>query len=135
MTSQHPLAAHLAHLPQSIQDLLPIIGVDAALALVNARGGIAITVPLDPKPGHWMSAIIGYPELQALSANYGGEQIEVPRCHRALQAAREQQILADVDAGHTINSIALRHGYTRRGINKMRERHRNKPDNQPDLFQ
>lgn len=110
------------HLPASALELVDVVGLDAALAIVEARGGVAFYVPVTARPDHWLAGIIGLPALEKLVAYYQGDEIEVPRCAAALRAAREQQIAAEYAAGDSNATLARRYGYTERGIRKLRRR-------------
>lgn len=110
------------HLPASVTELVDVVGMDAALAIVDARGGIAFYVPMTAQPGHWLATLIGMIALEKLAAYYQGDEIEVPRCAAALRAVREQQIAAEHAAGDSNATLARRYGYTERGIRKLRRR-------------
>lgn len=129
----HPLPAE--HLPPSVVELIDVVGLAAALAIVEERGGIKLYVPVKADPDHWLAALIGITALEAMVAYYQGDEIEVPRCAEALRAARELQIATEAAAGDSNATLARRHGYTERGIRKLRRRVEVQYDGrQDDLF-
>lgn len=128
--------ARLQELPKSVQELVELIGIDAALAIVQERGGIRLCVPRQAREDHWLVPLIGLDALRALVAHYDGEEIDVPRCASALRAARERQIAAELEHD-SVARVARRHAYTERGIRKLRRRLEERgdiEDAQGDLF-
>ncbi len=122
-------------LPASVRELVDVIGLAAALAIVEARGGIRLCVPKMAAPDHWLAQAIGMHALRALVAYYGGEEIEIAKCAAAMQRLREQEIDAAAQQGETNTTLARRYGYTERGIRKLRRRvEAQRDDDQPDLF-
>lgn len=109
-------------LPASVRDLVEVIGLDAALAIVEARGGVRLYVPEAATVDHWLAGLIGLEALAALTEVYAREEIDVPRCAGALRALREREIVAEAEAGASNAELARRHHYTERGIRKLRRR-------------
>ena len=110
------------YLPASIQELIEVVGVSAALAIVEERGGITLCVPTQALPDHWLVELIGLAALTALVERYRGEEIEIARCAAAMRAIQEQQIVREAEAGASNATLARRYGYTERGIRKLRRR-------------
>ncbi|MGD0564521.1 MAG: hypothetical protein ABSA66_15700 [Roseiarcus sp.] len=102
-------------------------GLDAALGLARARGGLRISVPRNPRAAPWLAEAMGEKGAAILCDLYGGELIDLPadpvsgsgqnaRVRRIRQAIREGALSA--------NEIARMAGVTRRAvfINKARMR-------------
>ena len=106
-------------LPDSVQYLASVIGLEAALRVVEERGGITLCVPLNPGRDHWLADLIGWPALQALSAHYGGEEVEIPRCKQALRNARALECF---NTGMSEAETARALGMTERSIRNIRRR-------------
>lgn len=109
-------------LPQSVRDLVEVIGLTAALALVEERGGTWLRVPKRTNEDHWLADIIGLPALQSLVRIYNGEAVNIPRCVEALRSLRERQIVAELDSGVLCREVAVKYGYTEDGLRKLRRR-------------
>ncbi|MDH5185404.1 MAG: hypothetical protein OEX12_16110 [Gammaproteobacteria bacterium] len=123
------------HLPASVQELIDVVGMAAALVIVEERGGIRLCVPSTVNADHWLVPLIGMEALRALVNYYSREEIEIPLCAEALRAAREQQIHALAAAGTSNAELARQYGYTERGIRKLRRRVEGiRDDGQGDLF-
>ncbi len=114
------LPAH--KLPDSVQDLVDLIGLTAALAIVEERGGIRLYVPTRVSRDHWLAKTIGPRAFGTLVDVYAGEEIDVPRCVDALRAVRELAIINDARAGLSQAQLARKYGYTERGIRKLMQR-------------
>lgn len=119
-------------LPASVRELVDVVGLQAVLLIVQARGGVRLCVPTKAKADHWLNRLIGMDALEALVGRYRGEEIEIPRCDAAFRAAREN-VIADSTESNAI--LARRYGYTERGIRKLKQRVRGKRKmQQGDLF-
>jgi hypothetical protein len=73
VTTLPPPPAELAH-------LVRLIGADAMLRLIEARGGTRLYVPQVPDDASPIAADIGLEAARALAREYGGETIKVPTC-------------------------------------------------------
>ncbi|AUN95894.1 Mor transcription activator family protein [Pseudazoarcus pumilus] len=132
MSKPAPLPAHL---PESVIELVEVVGMSAALAIVEARGGIRFYVPVRFDPDHWLSKLVGCEAAQALIDYAAGDEIEVPRCAAALAAARERLIAAEAESGRSRAELARAYGYTERGIRKLlRRAEAREEERQADLF-
>lgn len=127
------ITSHTQHLPPVILDLIDVIGAPATEIIVRERGGVSLCVPGKTTPEHWLHDAIGKTAFEQLVKTYRGVELWIPRCTRALQAMRDQQILQAAESGTSIVQIALQYGYTDRGIHKILQRLR-APDNQIDMF-
>jgi hypothetical protein len=122
-------------LPGRVADLVEVIGLKAALVIVELRGGIRLTVPKKAAPDHWLVKHIGLEALERLSKVYGGETIEIDRCAAAMRAMLEARIAHEHDCGASNSELARRYGYTERGIRKLRRRVQGRePSLNYDLF-
>jgi hypothetical protein len=111
-------------------------GLEAALGLARARGGLRISVPRNPRAAPWLAEAMGEKGAALLCELYGGELIDLPsdpvsgqgqnaRVRRIREALREGALSA--------NEIARMADVTRRAvfINKAKLR---AIDPEPDLL-
>ncbi|MGD0640276.1 MAG: hypothetical protein ABSC22_05965 [Roseiarcus sp.] len=111
-------------------------GLEAALGLARARGGLRISVPRNPRAAPWLAQAMGEKGAALLCDLYGGELIDLPadpvsgqgqnaRVRRIREALREGALSA--------NEIARMTEVTRRAvfINKAKMKER---DGAPDLL-
>jgi Mor family transcriptional regulator len=110
------------HLPKSVAELVRVVGLAAALAIVEERGGTRLYVPTEATPEHWLAALIGMEAFAALVDYAAGDELDIARCVAALRAAQELQIALDAEAGMSQSQLALKHRYTERGIRKVLRR-------------
>jgi Mor transcription activator family len=107
-------------LPPSIRWLVKAIGLTAALKLVSAHGGgTPIYVPIAAKQDHRLRGLIGDVGFAALVAEYGGNQLEIPRCNRALRVLTYRNIRRESAEGASQNTLALKYEYTVRHIREI----------------
>lgn len=122
-------------LPSRVRALAEVIGLPAALKLVELRGGGRLYVPKHAEAEHWLALEIGLDALQALAAMYGGETIEIDRCHGVSIKLKHQAILSAADAGQTTFELARAWKMTERGIRLVKQKAgQGKPDPTLDLF-
>lgn len=111
-----------------LADIARIAGLDAALAVVRARGGTRAYFPRAPGPDHWLSRAVGAETAalicRELLANQTGDEIDIPQGPTGtLRAAR--RMAAEMDAsGASAPVIAVATGLTDRTVRRMRARRR-----------
>jgi hypothetical protein len=91
--------------PEPVGEIAPIaaiIGADAALRLVEARGGTRVYIA-DGERAQILAEIIGVDGARAMADHYGRGEIKVP-------VARRWRILCCRAAGLSYQAIALRAG-------------------------
>jgi Mor family transcriptional regulator len=109
----------LAGLPQSMTQLVALIGLDAALALVNRWGGLTIEVPRGLGSGRVIEelrAVLGTEAANTFMQTFGGEDFYIPRCAQLLRDARDLSIQADYDAGTAVAELARKHHLSERSV-------------------
>ncbi|MGO4872767.1 MAG: hypothetical protein ACLPGW_19545 [Roseiarcus sp.] len=104
-------------------------GLEAALGLAKARGGLRVSVPRNPRAAPWLSEAMGEKGAALLCDLYGGELIDLPADPVSGQGqnARVRRIRAALREGAlSANEIARMAGVTRRAVfvnkAKMKER-------------
>lgn len=94
-------------------------GLESALGLARARGGLRISVPRNPRAAPWLNEAMGEAGAALLCNLYGGELVDLPadpvsghgqnaRVRRIREALREAALSA--------NEIAHMAGVTRRAV-------------------
>jgi hypothetical protein len=120
-------------LPPVARDLAELLGLDAALALVERWGGTPLWVQQKPWPE--LVAAIGEVPAQTLCSTYALERIDVPRCVRSMRAVRDRAILAAASQGTSGAQLARDNGLTRRQITNIKRAQREAvPDPNLDIF-
>lgn len=114
------------NLPQSIRDLVELVGMPATMALVKAYGGIYLKVPTGAREDGAVRArligLMGAENADKLIRTYGGERVSIARCDAALRDERDRRIIADYDADVSAATIALREGMTERNVRNILKR-------------
>lgn len=134
-------------LPPTLQEIAEVAGLDAALAMANARGGSRISLPAKPKPGHWLIEAVGEEAAQKICAHYAtgyggtsGASLVLPLPPNMDLRRRRMRIDEMLANGVSADKIAVatrthRTTVFRRQARK-RERKHHRPDTsrQSDLF-
>jgi hypothetical protein len=119
-------ASRASNLPQSIRDLVELVGLPATMALVKAYGGIYLKVPTGARADGATRArligLMGEDAAEALIRTYGGERVAIARCEAALRDERDSRIIAAYDANTSAATIALREGMTERNVRNILKR-------------
>lgn len=84
----------LEDLPESLREVVDLIGLAATLKLVEHFGGlIALYVPRDIEPDHPLALAIGITAARKLSAHYGTDSLRnIPLCVAGLRRIRDAEI-------------------------------------------
>lgn len=110
-------------LPQTAQDIVDVIGMDATMALVRRYPGIPLKVPkgrrLDGAMVQRLSSDIGQDAALKFIRHYKGEVVVIPRCADALRVMRNKQIIAQYGNGTTVADLAREYKLTVRQIRSV----------------
>ncbi|MGH7935374.1 MAG: helix-turn-helix domain-containing protein [Candidatus Binataceae bacterium] len=94
-----------------LQELIALIGEEAATRLIAAFGGTRLYVPHSPQDGDALTATIGLNAALKLACVYGGDRVDVPN-----PTPRRTRIIALRSTGLTVDAIARALGCTRRRV-------------------
>ena len=110
-------SATVTDLPGSLRDLVELIGLPAALALVEHWGGvIALYVPQEMHAAHPLARRLGVEAAHKLASVYGGGSITIPRAAHALRRARDREVMRLRAEGLSPRDIAPQVGLTERWV-------------------
>jgi Mor family transcriptional regulator len=114
------------NLPKSIRDIIDLVGVAPAMALVSAWPGLILKVPTGQKDDGITKAklvsLMGLEAAQKFIGAYGGEILMVPRCVDALRDERDLKIIAAYDSGTPAWKLALSNCLTERQVRNILKR-------------
>jgi Mor family transcriptional regulator len=117
-------------LPESLRRLAELVGMPAALALVEGWGGIDVYVPkpenLDAT--HPLARAMGLAAARKLAAEYPGEALEIPLARGIAHAARLADVARRTAAGESEAQIARSYRVTKRWVRMLRARLREDND-------
>lgn len=110
----------------TLDDLVDIIGLNAAIELTRRWGRRTIYVLREPKLQHPITLTIGYEASKKLSEARGGEQFVVPAELRTLRELRDRLIREEYEAATdkpaSVNALAIKYGVSRKWVNSVLER-------------
>lgn len=106
-------------LPALIEQLEEIIGLSAALKLVEAYGGLVCYVPSNVQPGHALVELLGLDAAAALSARFGRDAIVIPKCAALVRAKRDNQIRQLYQDGKSVSTLARTYALTERHVYRI----------------
>lgn len=113
----------IASLPALVRDIERVSGLPAAIAIVNAFGGMEISIPKGENNNakgkvafERIAAAVGRDAALAICNEFGGEMLSIPRCHTLRGEMRARAIRRAFDAGECVNTLARRFGMTYRAI-------------------
>jgi|SRR5271154_540041 len=94
-----------------LQELINLIGPDAAAKLIDLFGGTRLYIPQSPQEDDLLCASIGIEAAAKLARTYGGDRLEMPN-----PTPRRARILALRQTGCSVDAIARQLGCTRRRV-------------------
>lgn len=114
------------NLPRSVRDIIELVGVAPALALVHAFPGNILKVPTGAREDGQVRArlidLMGEAAAVQFMSTYGGERLTIPRCHAALRDERDRRIIGDYDSGTSVPALAVKYQLTERQIRTILKR-------------
>ncbi len=107
----------LDDLPESLRDVVELIGLAATLNLVEHFGGlIALYVPREIEPDHPIAAAIGITAARKLAVHYGTDCLRnIPLCVAGLRRIRDAEIRRR-SPGESAASLAREFAITERHV-------------------
>lgn len=111
---------------EDVAHLVELIGEEAALRLLEARGGVRVYVS-DPAEGRVLAEIVGLDAAAAMRAKYGSTRVKLP-------VGRQWRVLCYKAMGLSRPSIALRVGCSETTVDDIVKRHGRPASTQLDLF-
>lgn len=108
-------------LPDSLRELVRVLGEPAAFRLVELHGGGRLIVPKSVTPGHRLIDDLGLKTFCDLVEHYGGGVIDLPKYDAVLRQLRHQRVRSLRGDGHTHDRIAVLTGFSRRWVIKILE--------------
>lgn len=100
-------------LPATIQTIVDLIGHGPAMALVRELGGNEFRFPLRKDSANWcaLAEIIGESRTARLVEKFGGDEIYIALCDRALRQDRNARMIARYEAllgqGHSCRGAVI----------------------------
>ncbi len=129
----------MTRLPGQAGEIEEVIGLDAAVALIKARGGLTVEVPSSRAENTALARIVGAEACQKMIDYYGPGRLPIPMAGIVGRAARDRALKARamkmIDAGASNAQIVMACGLSRRTVqNYRREIERGIDSDQLSLF-
>lgn len=114
------------HFPGVLAEIAAVAGDDAALAIARARGGTEVYIPPAPAADHWLTKLVGAQAARAiadhLTCGVGGLRVELPTGPAGHGVRMRAEVDRLIGEGRSERDIALRTGYTIRGVRRRVKR-------------
>lgn len=123
-------------LPGALGEIAELVGLDAALKVAEAKGGMRAFISRRPKPDNWLTKAVGQEVADRIAEHFSsgrsGIEIEFPvgpaGSYVRQRQARAQRMQALVDEGLSSDRIAHEVGITRRNVNRFKAKNRDDGD-------
>jgi len=102
-------------LPRRTAELADVVGLQAALKLVELRGGRRVWAPKKSREDHWLVEHIGLDAFRKLCQHYGDTSLELDMCKGLKRAI----VVAEYERGVPVSKLAETYGCTERNIRRM----------------
>lgn len=110
------LAVRSEALPESLRDLVRVLGEADTFKLIGMHGGARVTVPKVPKADHALRMALSEDGFMRLVQEYGGEAFDLPKGDAYLRELRHDQVRQYREQGLKVDEIAECTGYSRRHV-------------------
>lgn len=114
-----PAVLDLARLPPLVRELVGLIGVDEALALLRARGGAPLYVAANPHEAGVLREILSPAAVASLCHAWAGITLRLPKADRLLAQARDEAIRTARAGGATKRQLAQAYGLTTERVRQI----------------
>ena len=125
-------------LPPVLAEIADIAGLDAAMALAEARGGQRVFIPASAGPDHWLVRTVGETAASLICEHYrggtNGETIDVPAGPASSYRKQARKIRQMIDGGASSNEIVRATGLVFRTVTRHRARARSADNRQGKLL-
>ncbi|KPN64275.1 hypothetical protein SAMN04488527_101278 [Aliiroseovarius crassostreae] len=130
-------------LPPLLAEIAEAAGLDAALAMADARGGSRISLPAHPKENHWLVGAVGRDAAETICAYFrtgyggkGGVVLDLPCSPNMDLVRRRRKIDEMIAAGVSADKIAVATGSHRTTVfrRKSKKQGATPRSDHPDLF-
>lgn len=111
--------ARAENYPGVFQDIVQMIGEDAAAKLIEEHGGTRLYIPSSINSEKHLYQLLGQETALQLTSEFGGMTVEIPRGVMLQIGQRNKLILADRVAGMTQRQLARKYELTERTIRKI----------------
>lgn len=119
-------------LPALLAEIAEVAGIDAALAIAEAKGGQEVFLAARLGPSNWLVTAVGAAKAQAISRHFtsGHGRLKLviplgPKGSYLAERRRRARAMAEAQAaGASANEIAQRAGVTNRSARRFRARQR-----------
>lgn len=104
-----------------LKQVLNLIGHQATIRLVRAKGGRDITLPIEKNltDNNWLVALVGMDNAKKLCNHFVGVSLKLPIEVNALVQLRNASIVIDYQDGMSISSIANNYQIDRKLVQKI----------------
>ena len=104
-----------------LKDVVNLIGHQAAIRLVRAKGGRDIGLPYQNELHdlHWLVVIVGMDNAKKLCVHFEGHKLKLPIEVNALLQLRNEAIADDYRSGGSVSGIANLYQIDRKHVQKI----------------
>lgn len=105
-------------LPESARELADTIGLDGLLAMVKARGGTSVKIPVrrETLEGHWLADVLTAGQLEKLHDQYRGLAVLIPKLACAKRKLIHHEIRKRRRSGQPVAEVATALGVHERTV-------------------
>jgi hypothetical protein len=107
-----------------LQQVIDLIGPQAAIRLVRAKGGQDIGLPYAHHlhDMHWLVVLVGFDHAAQLCRHFEGQHIKLPIEVNALLQLRDEAIAQEYEAGTSVSQLARSYEIDRKLVQKVLDR-------------
>ncbi|MGO4286871.1 helix-turn-helix domain-containing protein [Bosea sp. TAB14] len=129
-------------LPPLLAEIAEVAGIDAALAIAEAKGGQQVFVVAHLRPDNWLIGAVGIEKARLISDHFCSgrlrQKLTIPLgpvgSYQALRRRTNRALEEAASRGESANQMAATAGVTTRTVHRFRSRRRGHNTNQLKLF-
>ncbi|MDX3805142.1 MAG: helix-turn-helix domain-containing protein [Bosea sp. (in: a-proteobacteria)] len=129
-------------LPPLLAEIAEVAGIDAALAIAEAKGGQEVFIVSRLRPDNWLIAAVGRDKAERISAHFCSgryrQKLSIPfgpkGSYLAERRRRARALAEALSGGATANEMAKAAGVTNRSARRFRTKQRQHNSSQYKLL-
>lgn len=119
-------------LPPLLAEIADVAGIEAALAIAEAKGGQQVFIVAHLRPGNWLIEAVGIEKATLISDHFcsgrSRQKLTIPfgpaGSYQALRRRTARALEDAASRGESANQMAARAGVTTRTVHRFRSRRR-----------
>jgi len=115
----YPELINIDELPESLRDLVEIIGLSPTLKLASQFPGVPLYIPNYPKNNHPIATVLSQELFEKLVYYYAGDTLKLAKIDTVNRQIKHKRLRLLKEQGKTNREIAIELNYSQRHVERL----------------